>query len=286
MVENRILLEFSYKKPTVEEAKRISEANTDDKGKSIPKNKDAAKAYRSHYKKQAAQFFIGGLICAVIGALSILVMVSGVDGPLAFLAGLSETLLGVLSIILPLAGLSLIVMAIVFFVKSNLSPSSVRPKSPEALFKMLFFNNVYFVDTSGSVAKTESNKAKWDSFAYTRLCRLVPENLRISQEQFNEYCSKLEKTVQNAGKTVVSAKKVDTMSEMKSGNNISVNNINELYHSVYAVDAVFTRSYSCFYDKFKNNATVILEFNIKGVLVKSGDSWYPYDLTPDLVILS
>ena len=287
MDEKKVMLEFVYKKPSIEDAKKISEIKIEDMGNHKSKDsKDAAKSYKTHYKKQATQFLIGGLICAAIGAVCIFAMVSGVDGPFSFLVGLSETLLGVISIIMPLAGLALLVMAIVFFIKMNITPASSRFKSPEALFRTLFDDNIYFVNKIGSLTKIESNMAKQSSFGCMRLCKLVPEDLRITQEQFNEYCLKLDKTVKKAEKTIEHALKTDTMSEMENGVTISVYNINELYHNIYEVGAVFTRAYKCYYNKFQNNTIAILEFNVKGTLVKSGEYWYPYDLMPDLRVVS
>lgn len=287
MVEKRVMLEFIYKKPSEEEAKKISEVIIDVKGNSKSMgNKDASKYYRKHYRKQTFQFFIGGLICVVIGLLSIFVMIfGGTNGPLSLLNRLSENLLGVLSIMMPLSGLTFIIIAIVFFIKSNFSLSSSRSKSPKVLFKMLFDDNIYFVNTRGSLSKVESNISKWKSFGYTRLCSLVPEDLRITQEQFNEYCSMLNKTVKKAEKTVKNALKANAIIAMKNGISISVNNIKELYYNIYEVNALFTISYYCFYNT-PNKATAILEFNIKGVLVKNGEYWYPYDLMPELIIVS
>ena len=277
-----IMIQFNYKKPSPEEAKRISESVIDDNVSS--KSKGSSNAYKTHYRKQSVQFLVAGLICAAIGAISIFAMISGANGPLSFLVGLSETLLGVLGVFLPLAGIALIVMGIVYFVKSSVSPSSSYPKSPEALFEMLFFDNIYFVDMSGSATKMESDLAKWDSFAHARLCKLVPEGLRITKEQFKNYCSLIDKTMKSAAESALSVKKMNSMSVIKSGMSIGINNIQELYHSVYEVDAVFTKSYSCYYNNFKGNATVIFQFNIKGVLVKREDYWYPYDLVPILTI--
>jgi len=40
------------------------------------------------------------------------------------------------------------------------------------------------------------------------------------------------------------------------------------------------------YNKIKNKTTAVLEFNIKGVLVKNGTHWYQYDLAPELNTVS
>jgi len=286
MVKKKIVLEFNYKTPSEEEAKKISGMSLDDK--------EFKKSYGSHYRTQAIRGFVFGLICAVIGALSILVMNTGVDGPLSFLNSLSENLLGVISIIMPLGSIVIFIFAIIYFTKSFISsPSSTRPKSPEALFKMLFDDNIYFPKKGGSVDK-------WHSLCHPRLCNLVPEELRITRVQLSQYYLMIIKTIEKAEKTIKKAindecksnpnlkgsLKNSYMNEDSCGIIITINSINELYHSVYEINAAYTKSYTCSDSKSKKYATAILEFNIKSVLVKSGEYWYPYDLMPELTIVS
>ena len=286
-IEKTIVLKFNYKTPSEEEAKIISTSSID--------NKEIKKAYGSHYRTLAIKWFVFGLICAVIGAVSIFVMNTGINGPLSFLISLSENLLAVLSIIMPLGSLVFFIFAILYFTKSFI-PSSTRPKSPEELFKTLFDDNIYYPKKSGSV----DNLEKWIDFGCKRLCNLVPEELRITQVQFANYYLMITKIIERAEKIIKQAidnesksrpdfkgsLKNSSIDEDNCGISININSIRELYHSVYEVNAVFTKSYTCSDSKLNKYATAILEFNIQGILVKSGEYWYPYDLMPELTIVS
>jgi len=111
---------------------------------------------------------------------------------------------------------------------------------------------------------------KRDALGNIRLCKLVPEKMRITQDRFKAYCHATEKTVSRAEKTIENAVK----NECKSNHNfmnlvnvttININSTRELYRNVYEVCAIFANSYEC-YDKHQKLAIAVLEFNIKSIV--------------------
>ena len=292
MFEKKITLEFSYKKPSEEEAGLISETGADDRQIRKSKDyKDSMKSYRNHYRRLSMQYFFGSLVCAAIGVVCIIVMEMGVSGPLSFLNELSGTFVSMIVLFMSLGALVLLIIAIVIFVKSFASPSSSHPKSPESLLTMLFDDNIYFINERGSASKMETNMVKRDTVGNIRLSKLVPEKLRITQDQFREYCSAIDKTFKRAEKTIENAVKRECKSGhyLMGGSNrtkINIHRTIELYYNVYEVYATFANVYDCYDKKSRKYAIAVIEFNVKSVLIKNGEYWFPYDLTPELTIVS
>ncbi|MGI6085914.1 MAG: hypothetical protein ACOYIF_10835 [Acetivibrionales bacterium] len=124
-------------------------------------------------------------------------------------------------------------------------------------------------------------------YAIETLARAVPESISFNRTIIEKYITELRQTMTQAmDETSLPAREEPPGGWNESGalKSTAISNINEIYPGVSEICATITYqdviSRQDTNNKNYNVIAAILELHITSVFIKTGEYWYPYDLTP------